>query len=70
MGTTGQDGISMTVELPQSGLLLVGLGPGGLAGMTLAAVEAATAADHRWYEAYTALWPGRPRCPRSTRRPH
>ena len=27
MGTTGQDGISMTVELPQSGLLLVGLGP-------------------------------------------
>ena len=55
--TTGQDGISMTVELPPTGLLLVGLGPGGLASMTLAAVEAATAADHRWYEAYTALWP-------------
>ena len=57
MGTNGQDGISMTVELPQSGLLLVGLGPGGLAGMSLAAVEATTAADYRWYEAYTALWP-------------
>ncbi|MGB0284386.1 MAG: diphthine synthase [Candidatus Poseidoniaceae archaeon] len=57
IGTTGQDGISMTVELPPAGLLLVGLGPGGLSGMTLAAVEAATAADHRWYEAYTALWP-------------
>ncbi|MGB1432808.1 MAG: diphthine synthase [Candidatus Poseidoniaceae archaeon] len=55
--TTGQDGISMTVELPPTGLLLVGLGPGGLSGMTLEAVDAATAADHRWYEAYTALWP-------------
>jgi len=55
--TTGQDGISMTVELPPTGLLLIGLGPGGLASMTLAAVEAATTADHRWYEAYTALWP-------------
>jgi len=55
--TTGQDGISMTVELPPTGLLLVGLGPGGLGGMTLAALEAAQKAEHRWYEAYTALWP-------------
>ena len=40
--TTGQDGISMTVELLPTGLLLVGLGPGGLSGMTLEAVDAAT----------------------------
>lgn len=57
IGTTGQDGISMTVELPPTGLLLVGLGPGGLRSMTVAALEAAEKADHRWYEAYTALWP-------------
>lgn len=55
--TTGQDGISMTVDLPPTGLLLVGLGPGGRSGMTAAAIEAAQTADHRWYEAYTALWP-------------
>ena len=41
IGTTGQDGISMTVELPPTGLLLVGLGPGGLRSMTVAALEAA-----------------------------
>ncbi len=47
----------MTVDLPPTGLLLVGLGPGGLGGMTFAALEAAQKAEHRWYEAYTALWP-------------
>lgn len=47
----------MTVDLPPSGLLLIGLGPGGTGGMTLAALEAAQKAEHRWYEAYTALWP-------------
>ncbi len=47
----------MTVETATSGLVLVGLGPGGIGGMTLDAVAAAQNADHRWYEAYTALWP-------------
>lgn len=40
----------------QNGLILVGLGLGTVEGMTLAAIEAAATADHRRYEAYTALW--------------
>jgi diphthine synthase len=44
-------------ELPKTGLLLVGMGMGGVDGMTIAAKQAAMAADHRRYEAYTALWP-------------
>ena len=42
---------------PQKGLLLVGMGMGSLDGMTVEAQTAAKAADHRRYEAYTALWP-------------
>lgn len=59
----GLGGLSMAAEagtednLPATGLVLVGLGMGTVAGMTLEAVEAAKSADHRWYEAYTALWP-------------
>ena len=44
-------------NLPTTGLLLVGMGPGTVAGMTLEALEAAKMASHRRYEAYTALWP-------------
>ena len=43
--------------LPETGLLLVGMGMGRLEGMTQEALDAATKADHRRYEAYTALWP-------------
>ena len=39
-----------------AGLVLIGMGPGGIAGMTQAAIDAAKNADHRRYEAYTALW--------------
>ena len=39
-----------------AGLILIGMGPGGIDGMTRAAVEAAKNADYRRYEAYTALW--------------
>lgn len=42
---------------PEKGLLLVGMGMGSLDGMTVEAQTAAKAADHRRYEAYTALWP-------------
>ena len=44
-------------SLPETGLLLVGMGMGRLEGMTKEALNAATKADHRRYEAYTALWP-------------
>lgn len=40
----------------RNGLTLIGMGLGTVEGMTVAAIEAATAADHRRYEAYTALW--------------
>jgi len=43
--------------LPTTGLLLVGMGMGQLEGMTQEAMHAASAAHHRRYEAYTALWP-------------
>ena len=44
-------------NLPQTGLLLIGMGPGTVAGMTVEAINAAKKASHRRYEAYTALWP-------------
>ena len=44
-------------SFPKTGLLLVGMGMGSLSGMTVEAQAAAKAADHRRYEAYTALWP-------------
>lgn len=45
------------IHLPATGLLLVGMGMGRLEGMTHEALQAASAAEHRRYEAYTALWP-------------
>jgi len=39
-----------------AGLILIGMGPGGVNGMTRAAIDAAKNADYRRYEAYTALW--------------
>ena len=48
---------SQSPSLPETGLLLVGMGMGRLEGMTTEAIQAATQADHRRYEAYTALWP-------------
>ena len=48
---------SHATVLPTTGLLLVGMGMGQLEGMTQEAMHAASAADHRRYEAYTALWP-------------
>ena len=39
-----------------AGLILIGIGPGGINGMTRAAIDAAKNADYRRYEAYTALW--------------
>ena len=51
------EGSTTAQNLPSTGLLLVGMGPGSVGAMTLEAVEAATAAAHRRYEAYTALWP-------------
>jgi len=45
------------LSLPKNGLLLIGMGPGEISSMTIAAKEAAASADYRRYEAYTALWP-------------
>ena len=50
-------GASQEIHLPATGLLLVGMGMGRLEGMTHEALQAASAAEHRRYEAYTALWP-------------
>ena len=47
----------MTTPLPNTGLMLIGMGPGRLSGMSLEALNAAKTADVRRYEAYTALWP-------------
>ncbi len=41
----------------QTGLVLVGIGPGTVEAMSTEAIEIAKAADFRRYEAYTALWP-------------
>jgi diphthine synthase len=51
------EGSTTIQNLPSTGLLLVGMGPGSVGAMTIEAVEAAAAATHRRYEAYTALWP-------------
>ena len=48
---------SFSNTLPATGLLLIGMGMGTCEGMTVEAKQAAAAADHRRYEAYTALWP-------------
>ena len=45
------------VNQKQSGLILIGIGPGTIAAMTKDAISAAKSADFRRYEAYTALWP-------------
>ena len=45
------------VNQKQSGLRLIGIGPGTVASMTTEAISAAKSADFRRYEAYTALWP-------------
>lgn len=47
----------MAPLLPNTGLMLIGMGPGRLSGMSVEALHAAKAADVRRYEAYTALWP-------------
>ena len=43
--------------MAENGLWLIGLGPGDLHQMTVAALEAARDADHRFLEGYTALLP-------------
>lgn len=48
---------TMATLLPNTGLMLIGMGPGRLSGMSLEALNAAKTADVRRYEAYTALWP-------------
>ena len=45
------------VNQKQSGLRLIGIGPGTIDSMTTEAISAAKSADFRRYEAYTALWP-------------
>ena len=45
------------VNQKQSGLRLIGIGPGTVDSMTTEAISAAKSADFRRYEAYTALWP-------------
>ena len=46
-----------STELPKSGLLLIGMGPGQIGSMTIEARNAAKSADFTLNEAYTALWP-------------
>ena len=41
----------------ENGLWLIGLGPGDLQQMTVAALDAARNADYRFLEGYTALLP-------------
>ena len=41
----------------ENGLWLIGLGPGDLQQMTVAALDAARSADYRFLEGYTALLP-------------
>tara|TARA_B100001248_G_scaffold254181_1_gene232264 strand:+ start:379 stop:1257 length:879 start_codon:yes stop_codon:yes gene_type:complete len=45
------------VKPKSTGLLLIGIGPGAISGITSEALAAAKNADFRRYEAYTALWP-------------
>ena len=46
-----------TLNLPDCGLVLIGMGPGKFSSMTIEAKQAALACDSLHYEAYTALWP-------------
>lgn len=43
--------------MEKNGLWLIGLGPGDLQQMTIAALDTARSADHRFLEGYTALLP-------------
>ena len=45
------------VNPKQTGLILIGMGPGAVGSMTNEAISIAKSADYRRYEAYTALWP-------------
>ena len=45
------------VDPKQTGLILIGMGPGAVGSMTNEAISIAKSADYRRYEAYTALWP-------------
>ena len=46
-----------TLNLPDCGLVLIGMGPGKFSSMTIEAKQAALVCDSLHYEAYTALWP-------------
>ncbi|MCS5532640.1 MAG: diphthine synthase, partial [Candidatus Poseidoniaceae archaeon] len=48
---------SDSLNLPNCGLVLIGMGPGKFSSMTIEAKQAAKACDLLRYEAYTALWP-------------
>ena len=48
---------SNSLNLPNCGLVLIGMGPGKFSSMTIEAKQAALACDSLHYEAYTALWP-------------
>ena len=49
--------ISDSLNLPKTGLILIGMGPGKFSSMTIEAKQAAKLCDTLRYEAYTALWP-------------
>jgi diphthine synthase len=49
--------ISDSLNLPETGLILIGMGPGKFSAMTIEAIQAAKQCDSLRYEAYTALWP-------------
>ena len=49
--------ISDSLNLPETGLILIGMGPGKFSSMTIEAIQAAKQCDSLRYEAYTALWP-------------
>ena len=46
-----------SLNLPDCGLVLIGMGPGKFSSMTIEAKQAAMECDSLHYEAYTALWP-------------
>ena len=48
---------SNSLNLPDCGLVLIGMGPGKFSSMTIEAKQAAMECDSLRYEAYTALWP-------------
>lgn len=49
--------ISNSLNLPETGLILIGMGPGKFSSMTIESIQAAKQCDSLRYEAYTALWP-------------